>query len=271
MIKPLSKLAIHSVPRSGSSWLGQIFNSSPLVKFVFQPLFSYAFKSFLNENSSKKQINDFFSQIAVSNDDFLLQNKNIGLGFYPKFNKQLCTFVAYKEVRYHHILKNMIEKAPDIKLVCLIRSPLSVIDDWLKTPLEFRRDLGWKEIDEWKFAEKKNHNLPEEFNGYEKWKETANIFEWLEKKHPNSVCIVEYKNLLKNTLSEAQRLFDFCGIELEDQTLDFLSKKEKKHIDDPYSVFKNIEEDSEWEKTLNKDIAKAILEDLQNSKLKKYL
>ena len=60
----MKRIAIHSVPRSGSSWLGQILNSSPKVCFRFQPLFSYAFKDYLNEKSSQEDIMTFFEQIA---------------------------------------------------------------------------------------------------------------------------------------------------------------------------------------------------------------
>ena len=45
----LKKIAIFSVPRSGSSWLGQIFNSHEDVSFRMQPLFSYSHKSALNK------------------------------------------------------------------------------------------------------------------------------------------------------------------------------------------------------------------------------
>ena len=37
----MKNVAIFGVPRSGTSWLGQIFNSSPMVAYRFQPLFSY--------------------------------------------------------------------------------------------------------------------------------------------------------------------------------------------------------------------------------------
>ena len=39
-------ISIHGVPRSGTSWLGQILDSSPKVRYKFQPLFSYAFKKY---------------------------------------------------------------------------------------------------------------------------------------------------------------------------------------------------------------------------------
>lgn len=267
-----SKIAIHSVPRAGSSWLGQIFNSSPNVNFIFQPLFSYTFKSFLNENSSQNSIYDFFNKIAISDDDFLTQKENIRNGKYPRFlKKEPSNFVVYKEVRYHNILKNMIAKTSDVKLVCLVRNPIATIDDWLNTPREFRKDLGWNEIEEWRFAKKKNWDRPEEFNGYEKWKEATNIFEYLQKKYPERVCIVEYKKLLENSLQETQRIFNFCGIELENQTINFLSESNKKHNNDPYSVYKSITEDTKWKNSLNPLIANEILKDLIQSSLKKYL
>lgn len=53
MIKPI---AIFGVPRSGTSWLGQLFNSSERVAYRYQPLFSYAFKGRLNENSTLDEI-----------------------------------------------------------------------------------------------------------------------------------------------------------------------------------------------------------------------
>ena len=94
------RLAIHSVPRSGSSWLGQIFNSSPSVCFRFQPLFSYAFKDYLNKESTMEDILRFFEVIARSNDDFLLQKDKVYSGEYPCFDKkEQFSHIVYKEVR----------------------------------------------------------------------------------------------------------------------------------------------------------------------------
>ena len=35
---------IHGAPRSGTTWLGQLFNSHPAVKYCYQPFFSHAFR-----------------------------------------------------------------------------------------------------------------------------------------------------------------------------------------------------------------------------------
>ena len=52
-------IALFGVPRSGTSWLGQIFDSCPDVIYKYQPLFSYAFKNRLNMQSSFDEISNF--------------------------------------------------------------------------------------------------------------------------------------------------------------------------------------------------------------------
>jgi len=71
----MENAAIFGVPRSGTSWLGQIFNSSPNVAYRFQPLFSYAFKSRLNEHSTADDIENFSRDILNTSDEFVTQKK----------------------------------------------------------------------------------------------------------------------------------------------------------------------------------------------------
>ena len=56
----------------------------------------------------------------------------------------------------------------EIKIILLVRNPLAVLASWLNAPREFRKDLGWKELEEWRFATAKNQDRQEEFYGYEK-------------------------------------------------------------------------------------------------------
>ena len=105
----MQKIAIHSVPRSGSTWLGNIFNSHPKVSFKYQPLFSYAFKGYLTEVSNAESINSFFCEIQLSTDSFINQIEGIEKGIIPDFKKEdTPTHVCYKEVRYHNVLENML-------------------------------------------------------------------------------------------------------------------------------------------------------------------
>lgn len=267
----MKKIAIHSVPRSGSSWIGQIFNSSPDVNFKFQPLFSYAFKDFLNPLSSLKDINTFFEKIAKSNDPFLLQQDKIDKGIYPVFQKNnQPTHIAYKEVRYHHILENMLKVDPDLVVVGIVRSPYAVINSFLNAPREFRKDLGWDELNEWQYANKKNLNRPEEFFGYEKWKEVALLFQKLKEQYPDRFYLVKYDDLLTDTLQEVEKIFDFCGIDVTDQTISFLKKSSQGNQEDTYSVYKKKITDDSWKKSLNPIIVDVISKDLESNGLKEY-
>ena len=258
----MQRIAIHSVPRSGSTWLGSIIDSNPKVKFRMQPLFSYAFKDYLNEYSTKERIGNFFKEIANSKDSFICQEEEKKRGLIPKFEKsENFTHICYKEVRYHHILENLLHRGSQIKIICLVRNPFSVIHSWSKAPKEFRNDLGWSLEEQWQNAPLKNQNKPEEFNGYEKWKEAAFLFLNLKKEFPKRVCIVQYEKLLQEPISEVERIFLFSGLNFHQQTVDFIRSSTSTNHEDAYSVFKKKEQDDAWKTQLPQYIIREIKDD----------
>lgn len=246
----MNKIALHSVPRSGSSWLGSLFDSSPQVAYRFQPLFSYSHKSQIDETSSKSAIDNFFSDIMNSKDKFVLQKQAISEKRVPEFSKTTISHIVYKEVRYHHIITNLLEKNTDIKIVGLLRSPFAVVNSWLNAPKEFRIEKGWKAEEEWHFATKKNLGRAEEFNGYNKWKEACFMFLKLKELYPNQFYLVNYDNLIKETVLEVKTLFQFCNIEYTQQTYDFIMKSTSNQTNDPYAVFKQKTNDLGWQSSL---------------------
>ena len=266
------KIAIHSAPRSGSSWLGQIFNSSSKTCFRFQPLFSYAFKDYLNEKSSQEDISVFYERIAESDDDFLLQREKVENGEYPSFSKEdELTHIVYKEVRYHNIIKNMLTKDKELKVIGLIRSPFAVVDSFLRSPREFRKDQGWREEEEWRYAMKKNLNKSEEFFGYEKWKEVYFKFKELDKKFNGRFYMVYYEDLIKDTFHEVERIFNFCNLEVNMQTIKFLNESKSSEKRSVYSVFRNKIKDDEWKVSLNELIFTEISNDLKTNNMNQFL
>jgi hypothetical protein len=267
----MKKLAIHSVPRSGSTWLGSIFDSHPDVAYKMQPLFSYAFKDYLDNKSSNERIHLFFNEIARSKDAFINQLEAKEKGIIPVFKKsQNYTHCCYKEVRYHHILENMLTVCPDVNAVLIIRNPLAVLYSWYKAPKEFRPEKGWKFDEEWLYAPKKNLNLPEEFHGYAKWKEAANLFLELKQSFPNQVSLVNYKDLLNDTKNEVIRLFDFAGLEVDEQTKQFIKESTTQNNEDAYAVYKTKSKDDKW-KDLPEHIIEYIYNDLKGTSLEMYL
>ena len=261
------KVALFGVPRSGTSWIGEILNSSPNTAYRYQPLFSFAHKDYLTNASPKAQINDFFFKLLSCDDDFTNQKKRRKSGDFPMFEKNDTTHIIFKEVRYINILMNMMRKAENVILVAVIRNPLSVINSWLRAPREFREDLGWSEKEEWRYALKKNLNRPEEYNGFEKWKEATQLFLQLKKIFPKRVYILRYSHLLRNTVQESQNLFKFIKLNFTEQTKTFINNSTSEEREDAYSVYRKNQSDDKWRKELDPTIAEEILTDLRASDL----
>lgn len=257
----MERVVIHSVPRSGSTWLGAIFDSHPNTIYKLQPLFSYAFKSRLTPLSTKEEIDSFFFELEHSKNDFMDQKEGKKRGIIPSFEKQLPVVLVYKEVRYHHILQNLLEKDSTVKIIGLIRNPLSVIFSWLKAPKEFRGNLGWKIEDEWRYAPQKNMDKPEEFNGYEKWKEVTYLFESLKATYPERFYLLNYDTLLHETIETTKDLFAFCNLKMQQQTNEFINTSTSTTHTDAYSVFKSKKSDDNWKGNLPKFIVDEVTAD----------
>ncbi len=267
----MKRIAIHSVPRSGSTWLGSIFDSCPNVLYKYQPLFSYALKGFLSPESSAEEIKTFFLKLEQINDNFIDQKEAKAKGIVPEFRKESFTTIVYKEVRYNNILKNLLLKDKEIKIIGLIRNPLAVLSSWYNARREFRKDLGWKLEEEWRFAAKKNRNKPEEFFGFEKWKQTAQLFEQLNIEYPERFYLVKYEDLLNKTEETVKYLFNFSNLNYTKQTEKFIKASKNKHNEDVYSVFKVKTEDKNWQNLLPRQIIEEINKNLKTSSMKKYI
>lgn len=263
-------IGIHSVPRSGSTWLGEILNSHVNVAYRFQPMFSHAYKNRIDSDSSIEQINLFFNDILKSSDEFLLQTGKREIGTLPTFKKKDIHFIVYKEVRYHYLIKNLIEKSEDIKILGLIRNPFSVLNSWFNANREFRIDLGWRINDEWKSAPKKNLNKREEYFGYEKWKELCYYFLELSMNSSKQFYLVNYDNLLTDTTNEVNRIFKFSGLSLGEQTVSFLDSSRSVNSNDSYSVFKIKKEDRYSRGNMPYSIEQEILSDPEFIELNSY-
>lgn len=267
----MKHIAIHSVPRSGSTWLGCIFDSAPNLCYRFQPLWSYAFKGSLNVNSSKEDVFNFFDAIAASDDAFITQKDEKSRNLIPSFEKLGTEAIAYKEVRYHYLLRHMLSLDENLTVIGLVRNPLSVISSWFLAPKEFKKELGWQLEEEWENAPSKNNGRPEEYNGFTKWIEVTNLFHDLEQSFPQNFKIVRYDDLLNDTENTVRNLFSFCKLELTEQTLRYIRCEESQSSNDAYSVFRRHQTDDKWKQIIPKEIIDKIHLRLKEFNLESYL
>lgn len=268
--KESSRIAIFGVPRSGTSWLGQIFNSSPQVAYRYQPLFSYEFKDQLNQGSTKGDIKRFHNDLTSASSDFVLQSVTISGDKGPVFSKKNVDTLVWKEVRYLNIIENLLTEDGEIKIVGIIRNPKSVINSWYSAPKEFNKEK-MNILKEWRYANKKNEGRAEEFNGYEKWKEAALLFSKLQIRYPDRFYMIHYTDLLLDTATEVGRLFNFCNIRYTKQTANFIvASQDTDGSKDAYSVYRKNQTDDKWKKNLPKEICVEIDKDLRDTQLMRF-
>lgn len=268
----LTRIALHGAPRSGTSWLGEVLNSAPQVAYRYQPLFSYAFKDFLTPESGTAEIDRFFEAIAASDDDFLLQTGQRDNGHMPRFRKSETTHIVYKEVRYHHLPEMILRRTLDVKFVFLVRDPRAVMASWLRAGREFRHDLGWDVLSEWRAAPSKNEGRSEEFYGFDKWKESTNTFLDLAARYPRRARLVWYSDLLATPETSIAGLFRFCDLPLCDQSRDFISGRMRGAQDSDYSVFRaHRRRDDAWRANLPEIIRESIETELAHTTLSRFL
>lgn len=269
MTKPDTITYIAGVARSGTSWLGQIFDSSPQVHYSFQPFFSYEFKNRVNEDSSRNDFMLVIDDIFTTRSFFLDQTDKRNCGEYPTFEKaEVTPHLVFKENRYQHIIEPMMRKCPEIKLVGIIRNPNAVLNSWMKNHKEF--PSGSVPLQQWRYGECKNQGH-EDFFGYYKWKEVANLYLDLHDKWKDRVYVLRYEDLVESPKEIVEDLFTFCAINYNEQTSVFLEVSSTAHNDSPYSVFKDKRVINQWENELEPYITNEIRHDLLGTRLEKFI
>lgn len=260
---------IAGVARSGTSWLGQIFNSHPAVRFRFQPLFSYEFKNRINEDSSAADFSEFLHDLWHSKTAFLTQADKVVSGEYPRFDDSDSQRVlAFKENRYQSLIEPMLRKLPSMCLVGIIRHPCAVIYSWSQNGREFPEGSVLR--DQWRFGECKNET-PADYFGYYKWKEVANLYLDLAAKYPDRVKIVRYADLLRQPEALTEAILNHCGLDLSADVQQFLIASRQRKAESYYSVFNSKSNDQAWQAKLDPHIADEIKADLTGTRLEHFL
>lgn len=268
MIKKI--IGIFGMPRSGTSWVSQLLDSSPDVKFRMEPIFAYAFKNEVNEHSTRAEFDRFFTKIFRSDDDeFMNQSKNRALGLYPTFkkSKQPQTLVI-KTTRFHQIVPTLLKlyDVEKLRIVIVVRHPCGAINSWLKHPNEFPN--GADPQLEWRTGNCRKSALGE-FWGFDDWKAVTKTYLNLERQHAN-LRIFPYEQLVKNLKVETKNLFEFADLENSEQTQLFIRNCQKTEIADSYAVFKHPDVTEAWKTELDGSIAQTIISELEGTDLERF-
>lgn len=259
---------IAGVARSGTSWIGQVINSHPKVRYQFQPLFSYEFRGKINEESSSEEFNVFFEELFNADSEFLGQKDKIAQGVYPDFNKDNPNILAFKENRFQSVIAPMMRKAGQVHLVAIVRNPCAVLLSWTKNKSEFPE--GADLMKEWRFAECKNQG-PEDYFGYFKWKEVTNLYLDLKEQFPDRVTLLHYDKLLEAPEAGLKEMFNDLDLDYSKQTEGFVNASTKGRGDNYYSVYTGGRNKDKWKTELPPSIVEEIHQDLKSTRLERFL
>jgi len=262
-------ILICGMPRSGTSWLGQIFDSSPDVAFRMEPLFSYKFKNKINDKSSRKEISKFFTDVYLTDDEFIHQKENRKKGAYSSFMKNPDPeFLVIKTTRHHNLLERYLRLTDCIEIVTIIRHPCAVINSWISTEREFLFK-GCTVENDWENGACRKDGEGE-FWGFNDWLSVTHSHIELSQQYSN-FTIVKYTDLIQGSENVIDKLFTRLSIPYTRQTADFLSTCNSTHQDDPYSIYKSKEVEYKWKNKLNKGIARQIIRESVESGLEEYI
>lgn len=262
-------IGIHGAPRSGTSWLGQLFNSSDQVAYRYQPFFSHAFRGRIDEHSDSRDVGRFMLDLLASEDAFVLQTGEGNIAARElRFKKSDSTHLVYKEVRFHHLLPVLLEALPNARFIGIIRDPRAVLASWFLAPREFL--AGWSPSQEWRNAKRKNNGLDENWYGFERWRELAHLFLDLEQECPGRFRVVRYEHLVSKPLDTMRSLFAFGGLPMCAQTEHFIQASTTSDDGDPYGVHRRRDQMRD-EIRLPAGADQAIRSELEDTRLSAFL
>ncbi len=114
-------------------------------------------------------------------------------------------------------------------------------------------------------------NGPGEFWGFEDWKSVTSMFLDLERCFSDRFRIIRYEAFVNSAEIQTRRLFSWLGLDVREQTLQFLRKSQSLHNEHSRSVFKDPMIADRWRDSLNPEIRNAIEQELLESPLSTFL
>lgn len=262
-------ILLTGMPRSGTSWLSQIFDSSPSVRFRLSPLFSYEFKNALDEHSGATEWRSLLERVYLSDNDFLDQSYRRRAGEYPTFAEKQADppVLVIKDTRFHILTEPMLAHVESLTVIAIVRHPCGAIHSWLTAPREFPPAAD--PMQEWRHGGCRKTGFGE-YWGFEDWKNVTAMFMRLASRFPAQVMLQRYENLVRSAEPESRRMFSFCDLPFTPQTEEFLRASQQEHVDNEYAVFKSPNVADRWRTELLPEIRDAILADVVGTEFARF-
>jgi len=258
------------MPRSGTTWLSQIFESSPQVLLRLSPNYSYPLKNMLDENSSK---DDWITQLTAAldtNDPFMTQNWRRKKGELEWIDKDptIVSKLVIKDTRFHHLYLTGMKLFPEAKCLFVIRHPCGHLNSW-RVSSEFPEGADFDS--NWRSGACRKHEGPGEYWGFDDWKALALEFLALENATPDRFKVFRYEDVVADPVEMTRILFQFAGIDYDDEVPSFLTRSHAIHDPNVFSIFRSPSVAGRWRVEFPKHIADEIYQELKGTRLERFI
>lgn len=265
-----SPVFLLGMPRSGTTWLSQIFESSPDFLVRLSPNFSYLLKNQLDDASTRDEWIDQLAAAASSDDPFMTQNwrRDTGeLGIFDERSTGCETRLAVKDTRFHHLYQQAMELLPGARCIYVVRHPAGAINSWWRSK-EFPPEADLAR--EWRSGTCRK-NGPGEYWGFDDWRALTEQYLDLEARQPLRYRTFRYEDLVDDPHRQTAELFSFVGCATAEPTTSFIAESQSRHDDRPYAVYKDPSVAERWRDQLPIDIISRIEAELRATRLERFL
>jgi hypothetical protein len=269
---PYERLAvITGMPRSGTSWIGQIVDSSPDVRYRMSPLFSYELKGAVEPGAPRAAWEAMLARAYASTDEYMDQRHRRAAGDYPTFADKRAAppVLVCKFDRFQDLVPEMLDRFPDMRAVAVVRHPCGAVHSWLTAgPKEFPVDAD--PMEHWRSGACKKRGFGDRF-GFDDWKETTRLFARLARERPAQVRVERYEAFVDDALARTRALFAWMELPVGAQTEAFVARSQAEVVDRVYSVFKPASVKDRWRTELQPAVRDAILAELAGTDLAEWI
>ena len=259
------------MPRSGTTWLSQIVESSPLSAVRLSPNYSYAFKDELTGDATAEQWRRQLDRALHSDDPFVTQNwrRDTGeLGRFPKRDPDHAQVLAIKDTRFHELYDRALQLLPQSRVVYLVRNPAAALWSW-RNCKEFPEGADFAA--EWRSGSVRKREGQGEYWGFADWVALTSHYLALAEREPQRVMVLRYEDLVRDPEQSVAGLFAFLGLPVGAETLDFLAESRSRHDSRPYAVYKSPAVADAWRADFPADILATIEAELSGTALAGFL
>ena len=262
-------LFLVGMPRSGTSWLSQIFESHPETLLRFSPNYSFEMKNMLACDAGYAEWKRHL-QIAVDcQGEFITHSYRRQTGEFPTFANtgSLPRLLCIKDTRFHQWYMRGLDVLPDAALIYIVRHPAACLNSW-------RNCKEFSEKDDFQTAwldggSRKLEGAGEHW-GFADWFDLT--LEYVTRANTEQrIRVVRYEDLVRQPIEQTRTMFQFAGLELPIETIEFLHASTTRHDSSSYSVFKAQDKIDGWEKGFPSEIWEQIQQQILGTPLEQFL